>query len=95
MGTLLTGTLLAVLTDTDSIPLISRSEARIQETANAPDGRAARKTADATRRETYRDTMATCQQARKNSDPVPDACRQSDQDRQKLLVLLALWRVLP
>ncbi len=94
MGTLLAGVVLAILTDTDSIPLISRSEARIQETANAPEERPARLAAEAARREAYHDAMAACQ-ARRNADPAPDVCRQSDQHKQKLLVLLALWRVLP
>lgn len=93
-GTMLAGLILAILTDTDSIPLISRSEANIPETASAPEERPARLAAEAARREAHHNIMAACQ-ARRNADPAPDVCRPSDQHRQKLLVLLALWRVIP
>jgi hypothetical protein len=89
---MLTGLALGVLVDADSIPLISRSEASIPETAPPPDDRQARQASGA---ESRRNLLATCQ-GRKNIDPVPDVCRQnSDQGKQKLLVMLALWRVLP
>lgn len=92
MTILLTGVSLGVLSDSNfSSWFVPRSQAQVKpgnvEQPQPPP-------AETIRHSPYYSLLAACN-ARKGTDPLPESCSQNnDQDKQKLIALLALWRIM-
>lgn len=90
MATLLTGVSLGVLSDSNfSSWFVPRSEAQVK-----PVNVEQPPPSETARRSPYYSLLAACN-ARKGTEPPPESCSQNnDQDKQKLIALLALWRIM-
>ena len=100
MTILLTGVTLGVLTDADPVTPISSSEAGEPRTSPDQDDGLTRpvlRLDDANRRAMNRGAMAPCSphgQQDANADAEPCSSQPMQIDKRKMLVLLALWRIL-